>query len=446
MRVERVPVARWTGRTPGAAERWNQDAAAPQAGLGLGTGTPTLFMRVAQAAALLFVVSLPIENVAVIPVVGSLGRLTGLIMLLTAIPLFLGRGGIRIRRMPVAIVFIGLYVLWSMAGLMWTIEPTSTTVYVTTFLQFFVFIAALWQVFGYGSGWRPIMQAYVIGCVLAVLDGVRNFAEGNEAVFLRFAVSNTDPNEYALVLALGIPMAYELFRQGRRWVRVVNLLLIPVLLVGIVLSSSRGGTIAAAVALLVFPFGLLTLDRFGRRVILALLSLGFVAVPFFWTEIASTVGTNLERISTLGDELTSGTLNERSTIWLAGVDAFSVSPIVGAGGGTFPAAIQREVGMRQVAHNTFLSVAVEMGAIGLLLFVAILIIIAVPLLRLPRAVFVSAVILLATLLVGIAPLSWEFRKPLWLVLTVLMMMGGVRLDRTALRRHAPEPAGPAPAS
>lgn len=399
--------------------------------MGLASSAPRLLVRMAQAAALLFVVSLPIENVLVIPIVGGLGRLTGIILLLFSIPLFIGRGAITVRRVPIPLVIMGLYALWSVAGLLWTIEQSSTVGYVSTFLQLLVLVVALWQIFGYEAGRRAIMQAFVIGCVLAVMDGVRNFAEGNEAVYLRFSVSNTDPNEYALVLALGIPMAFELFTRGKRWLRFLNLMFIPVLLVGIVLSSSRGGTIAAAVALLVLPLGIFTLDRFGRHVIVLLFSLVLLAVPFYWAEIAATVGTNLDRISTLGDELTSGTLNERSTIWLAGVDAFTVRPVVGSGGGTFPAAIEKEVGMRQVAHNTFLSVVVEMGILGFLLFAAILLTVALPLFRLPRKWAMPSVILLVTLLVGIAPLSWEFRKPFWLVLTLLMIVASARLERAS---------------
>lgn len=409
---------------------------------------PDIFTRLAKAAALLFVLVLPIENILVLPVVGSLGRLTGLLLIMFAVPLFFGRGYIRLRRQAVAVILLGLYVLWSFAGLIWSVEPASTLVYATTFLQFLVLIVALWQIFGDEAGRVAIMQSYVIGCVIAVLDGVRNFATGNEAVYLRFSVSNTDPNEYALVLALGIPMAYELFTRGRRAVRLLNLLLIPVLLVGIILSSSRGGTLAAAVALTVFPLGFVALDRFGKRTIIAVLALGMVAVPFYWDEIAATVGTNLERISTVGTELTSGTLNERSTIWSGGMDAFASRPILGFGGGAFPAALEGVVGMRQVAHNTFISVAVEMGAVGFVLFVAILLLIAIPILQRPKASSFPSIVLLATLLLGVTPLSWEFRKPLWLVLSLLMIFRSVQLERhqvapTRVVHQASQPAGTA---
>lgn len=390
--------------------------------------------KLARWAGLLFVLVLPIENILVVPVVGGLGRLTGLLLLLFAIPLFFERGFIRFRRQPVAVLIIGLYVLWTFAGLIWSIEPSSTIGYASTFLQFFVLIVALWQIFDDEAGRVAIMQAYVVGCVIAVLDGIRNFATGNEAVYLRFSVSNTDPNEYALVLALGIPMAYELFTRSSRVVRVLNLMLVPVLIVGIILSSSRGGTVAAAVALTVFPLGFRALDRFSRRVILTVIGLGVVAVPFYWAQIASTVGTNLERIGTLGSELTSGTLNERSTIWSGGLTAFSERPLLGSGGGTFPAALENVMGMRQVAHNTFISVAVEMGAIGFVLFMAVLLTVAIPLLRRLNARSMPSLVLLATLLVGITPLSWEFRKPLWLVLTLLMMLRSVQVER-----HTPEP-------
>lgn len=390
---------------------------------------PELARRVAFVGVLFTVLVVPIENVVVLPGVGSLSRLLGIFLVLSAVPAFLGRGHFSIRRHAPAILLLALYVLWAFAGLMWSVEPESTLGYVFTFIQLLILVTVIWQVCSGESDLRWLQQAYVVGGGLAIVDGFRNFLLGKEAVFQRFAVSNTDPNEYALVLALGIPMAWSLFSRGSGWVRFLNLLFVPLALGAIVLSGSRGGAIAAGVALLVFPLGFGALDRYGKRSLLTVLAVSLLAVPFFWDEVSSAVGTNIERIGSLGGEISSGTLNARTVIWDAGIDAMARRPLIGVGGGAFPGAIEKSAGFREPAHNTFLSVLVEMGTVGLLLFVTIIIVIAAPLIRNYGARTMPGVVLLSTLLVGIIPLTWEFRKPMWLVLAMLIVLGNVQVRR-----------------
>lgn len=392
--------------------------------------------KVAFACVLLVALVIPIENVAVLPVVGSLGRLAGLLMVVSAVPAFFARGRLEIRRPPLSVVVLALFVLWSFAGLLWTIEVESTVRYVSTFVQLLVFVVIIWQVTPGDTGRRALQQAYVIGCWIAVADGINNFVQGKEAVFQRFAVSNTDPNDYALALALALPMAYELFRDGRTWTRVLNLLFVPAALSAIVLSASRGGTLAAAVALLAFPLGWRTIERHGRRAMLLLAVAALALVPFLWSDIVSIVGSNVERIGAVGRDITSGDLNERELIWSVGMSAFAARPLLGVGGGAFPAAIERVAGLRQLAHNTFISVAVETGAVGLALFVALIVVTAFPLLYSYARRNLPSVLLLATLLVGILPLTWEFKKPLWFVIALLVLVRRVEVVRIA---SAPSP-------
>lgn len=392
---------------------------------------PELLRRVAFLCVLAVVLVLPIENVFVIPGVGSLSRLAGILLILSAVPAFLGRGYLQFRRQPVVVMLLALYVLWALASLMWSVEPASTMSYVFTFVQLLILVVVIWQLCVTDRDRRAVQQAYVIGSAIAVFEGIRNFVLGNEAVYQRFSVSNTDPNDYALILALAIPMAWDLFANQRGYVRVLNLLCIPLSLVGIILTGSRGGSLAAAVALLVIPLGFMSLDRFGRRTILALLVAGLLAVPFFWTDIVTTVGSNIDRISTLGEELSSGTLNDRAIIWDLGMEAFGERPLTGVGGGAFPAAIEQAAGVRELAHNTFISVAVEMGLVGLLLFGSVLVVLAVPLIRSYSVRTMPGVVLLLTLLIGITPLTWEFRKPTWLVIALLLVLGGVQIARHA---------------
>lgn len=376
-----------------------------------------------------FVFVLPIENVPLIPGVLSLSSITGLVMALCAIPAFLTRGGITLRKPSAVTLLLAAYVVWAFAGLLWSLDRSVTLVYATTFVQLLVFMLLLAQVCLTVEARRAVQQAYILGCFLAVLDAIRNFYLGNEAVYQRFAVSNTDPNDYALMLALGIPLAWDLFSGGRGWPRFLNLAYLPVALAAIVLSASRGAAVAAAIGLLVVPFGVAGLDRAGRRILLLTALLAAAAVPFFWQEIESAVGSNIERLSTIGDEISHGTLNERSEIWAIGMRAFAQRPLIGMGGGTFPAAVERESGLHDLAHNSYISISVELGAVGIALFVAILVVTIAPLLRGFSARTAPALLVVLVLLIGILSLTWEFRKATWLVIALANMFGGLQLDR-----------------
>ncbi len=408
--------------------------------------------RVAFYGLLMFTLVLPIENVLVLPEVGSLSVLTGIVMVAASVPAFVTRGNLWIRRQAVAVVLLAIYVLWALAGLLWSIDPPRTIVYATTFSQLLVFLVICWQVCTTEVHRSRLQTAYLIGCALAVLDGLRNFIVGNEAVFQRFAVSNTDPNDYALTLVLGIPMAWELFAAHRGPARLLYVLFVPVALFAVILSASRGGALAAAVALLVFPIGFHWLDRAGKRILLFLFIAAVAVVPFVWSNIAEVASSNLERLSTLGSELAGGTLNDRATIWAAGMDAFTNRPVNGVGGGAFPTAIEAVAGISHPAHNSFVSVTVELGAVGLLLFSSIIVVAAIPLVRQLGPRTFPSLVMLAALLVGVMSLTWEFRKPTWLVIALMLTLDGVRV----VRFHPPAKRdvandltrvrGPAPAS
>lgn len=397
--------------------------------------------RLAFIGVLFFALVLPIENVPLIPGVPSLSSFAGILMALSAIPVFLTRGGISLRKPSATVLLMTAYVVWAFAGLLWSLDRPATIVYVTTFVQLLVFMLLVSQVCLTVQSRRALQQAYILGCFLAVFDAVRNFYLGNEAVYQRFAVSNTDPNDYALALALGIPLAWDLFSGGKGWPRFLNLAYLPVALAAIVLSASRGGAVAAAIGLLAVPIGIASLDRAGKRILILIAVLAAAAVPFFWQEIESTVGSNLERLSTIGNEISHGTLNERSEIWAIGMRAFANRPLIGVGGGAFPAAIERESGLHELAHNTYVSISVELGAVGFTIFITILVVTIAPLIRGLSVRTTPGLLLVLVLLIGILSLTWEFRKATWLVIALATMFSGVQFDRVAEGRSETE--GPA---
>ena len=79
----------------------------------------------------------------------------------------------------------------------------------------------------------------------------------------------------------------------------------------------------------------------------------------------------------------------------------------------------------KVAHNTYLSVLVEVGLVGFSLFALMLIIVGVQAVRQPRW---ESRLWLATLLtwaLGAFSLTWENRKQTWLVLGLIIVSSAI---------------------
>lgn len=79
----------------------------------------------------------------------------------------------------------------------------------------------------------------------------------------------------------------------------------------------------------------------------------------------------LDRFMSDGTELTEGTMTHRTQLWSAGMEVFREHPFVGVGSGAYGSAIQSIVDVDLIGHNTFISVLVELGVVGALLFAAI---------------------------------------------------------------------------
>ena len=127
------------------------------------------------------------------------------------------------------------------------------------------------------------------------------------------------------------------------------------------------------------------------------------------------------------------TIGDRAAIWRAGMKILELGPLVGIGAGGFARAVAGEVHQGAFAHNTPLSITIELGAVGLLLFGLA---IALVLRGVRRSGGNEKGLVWALLLawcVGTATLSWEFRKPTWFILLVGTAAGALRSASASAR-------------
>ena len=118
-------------------------------------------------------------------------------------------------------------------------------------------------------------------------------------------------------------------------------------------------------------------------------------------------------------------------IWAAGLNVFRQHSFAGVGAGAFGPSVAAAIDINYVAHNSFLSVLVELGVVGEMILLALLassFYLALRMGGLDRWLWIA---LLLTWASGAASLTWEYRKATWFLFGMVAAEAG--LVRTVRR-------------
>jgi O-antigen ligase len=393
-------------------------------------------ITLAYAALWVFVFSVPWERLIQLPGVSIITRVTGGVALgLTLLVVVISA---RLRRWRGFHVAALLFVVWAGVGVLTHHMQTVPNKFYT-FVQLFLMIWMIWELAPSGRRQQALLLAYVFGAYVAALETILLYRRA-AGELRRFAAGGSDPNTLATTLALALPMAWYLgMTHPRPFVRWVCRAYLPIALLAIALTGSRGGMIVSMVALLIVPLGMTNLSPGKLVSAIAMLAIsGALAVNY----VPQTV---VERLATTTESVQDLSLGGRFRLWKAGMHAFLEKPVMGYGTSAFRQAVTPELGpLTQVAHNSYISVLVEQGAVGLLLYLSMLATVFFAIMYLPRLERRFALVLLATLSVAMLPLTWEDQKPAWFVLAVLIGLSSARIGglpkavrQPVLRRPVP---------
>lgn len=373
---------------------------------------------------------IPWESSLLIPGIGTMGKLVGMLAAPIGLLAILMRG--RAHTPALFHLIAACSVIWVGLTSAWTIDPERTGVALLGAAQAVLIPWLIWELAETPRRRAGLLQAYVFGAYVSALYTILTYREGvaTGIVGSRFAAEGFNPNSLGFLLVLGLPMAWHLSLSHQstllRW---INRLYIPVGVLATLLTGSRSSLILMGVALLLVP---LTLSRLSHGMKMT------VAASIFATVIAAALfvpAATLARLGTTKDELESGDLNERRVVWEAGLQLVPRHPFLGVGAGAFSPAVFPFLGKRKVAHNTYLSVLVEQGMVGFTLFGLMLISLYFHARSAPPYERRFAFILLLILLIGLMPRTAEFEKSTWLIF-------GLLLIRTRTPANLAAPVGP----
>ncbi|MGB9406643.1 MAG: O-antigen ligase family protein, partial [Terracidiphilus sp.] len=238
---------------------------------------------------------------------------------------------------------------------------------------------------------------------------------------VRFAAAGQDPNDVARFLNLGFPLAALLVNSERRWPwRLLAAGYLPLGLVAVLLTASRGGFVAAVVAL--GGSGVLLAYGHPRRVLAGALALPPLAALLWWIVPRG----SFERLATIPEQLQGGDLNQRLNIWTAGWHAFVKAPVLGTGAGTFVSAAG--TASIDTAHNTALSIAVSGGLIALFLATAIVAAAIWALMQTRGLLMWAMAVALAVWVVTSLVATVEESRSTWLLLALIALAGRLGVE------------------
>lgn len=370
--------------------------------------------QIAYYSIWLFVFVIPWEHAAHIEGIGSLGRLSGFLLVgLCAPALALGT---RIRLPTPYHLLLTLFVVWAgLSAFFWTLDPARSIDRLWTYVQQLIVVFLIWQFVVTRRQHRELFKAYVLGAYVAVAATINAYVSAPHRGFTgaRFVGFDTDPNILGLKMALGIPMAWYLTLRSDEMssrVRWLCYLYIASAMLAILLTASRGAFLAAGTALLVIPWTYRRMNTRRKLTLVTLVVLATIAAGIFIPR------TSWERLATIPEQIRSLDLNKRVDIWRAGVEMIKDHFLLGVGAGAFRTGVLPYLGARFDAHNVFISVLGEYGLIGIALFVCILAAAIRYTLLLPPMERKVWTILFATWLVGALSLNYDYAKPTWYLL------------------------------
>jgi O-antigen ligase len=367
----------------------------------------------------ILVFTIPWQGFVVFPMFGTISRLVGFSAIVFAcLYVLLNK---RIGEPSLLLITMVLFIAWSLLTYFWSINPASTMGRTITQVQLLAMAWMIWELCKTQETKLSIIQAFILGTYIPMYDMIITYVQlitpGS-----RVTATGWDENYLAATLAIGIPLSiYLLIYQRNKILYWLNLFYLPLALFCIILTASRGGMLVALFSLMVFPLIFFSINHELRIKLVSFIILLAIMTLLWLPGNYDKIAMNVDRIAETPERIRTGDLALRQHIWKAGWEVFKDNPIVGVGSAGFSHAMVEYFYERRGAHNSYLSVLVDSGIIGIILFLSMFVIAILPNFDLPPPDKWIYIILLISLIIALIPITWETNKTTWFLLSILTL-------------------------
>ena len=176
------------------------------------------------------------------------------------------------------------------------------------------------------------LKSYCFGVILLCGVGLYEFMIHGQVMGL---LIGTGQNTFALHLVLAFPILVYLRNNTTIVIRNLYNIIIVLFIIGIIISESRSAYFAIVIYVIYYSF--LAFSHTNKNLILKIISIVFLPIAIFYIinkfEMLSLVEKNLNSFNL--SNITSMQYDGRIVHWMAGINIFLDSPIVGVGFGRF---------------------------------------------------------------------------------------------------------------
>jgi len=350
-----------------------------------------------------------------------------------------------VREHPV--VFVGILVLlaWVAASAIWAADAHAAESGAFRLLQMLLLVVLVFTAIRDRDDLWLFGWAFVAGAALTSLVALVGIGSGTEGSGVRFGGYLGNPNNLAAVVLPALALSgFMSMASSRRLERLLLAGCGVVLLLALVLTESRGGL----VGLVAMMLAALVLAGPLRTRIVRLLVLLIVGGVGYYELVASSSAR--QRATAFSSSESTG----RIDLWHVALRMFEAHPFQGVGLDNFvvlaPGYLDQDLPIQRAdlflkttatqVHNTYLTILAELGAVGEIVFLALLVgifVIAVhAVAHMTRARDRQAALLARGLVVGAVGMltayfffSAQYEKQLWLVLGALLSLSTVARAR-----------------
>lgn len=384
-----------------------------------------LFRALAGIALVLFIITMPTDGVEGVMTLGgvSLLKIAGGALFALSVLLFVM--GWRFVAFPWFQLTFLLALSWMILSYTWSpvvvsySDPAEIPQVLKVNFHILLLVLLLTQLVRTGRDLEWLYLAFVVGNLWLVYLLLKTYPAAGDII--RHEIEGVDGNEASVKFAMVIPFAVYLVLASRVWLwRALALAYIPLAAYATLITGSRTG----AVCLVVGVFSLLALWK-KLGVVERLISTG-IALSLAVVVVTAVPPQTLDRIFTIGQEVSSGSLNSRSNTWKNAYREWAASPIYGHGLDAFKRVMNKH-NVEYIGHNSYISIALEQGAIGLLLYLLVIGVAfwTVFFSRLPLDGQLLLYAMLAVVLIGQLTLDLQDRMYIWMAYAIAVLHAAV---------------------